>query len=149
VIGKLSKADGCQHQLSRRGFTLKRFSPLLLGLLLFLVSCSSLQADTTYDGQWSIEFTDFRGGYGQGGMFLSQSGTQISGSWQVGTNVGSSSGSIQGSASGNNIALEFYSPNPVECPSSINAIRTGNTLEGTYSLFNCRIPGSGTFRASR
>lgn len=119
---------------------------VLLGILLLLSACSSVP---DYSGQWVGGANDTRAGYGQASLTISQSGSQLTGSWQIGFGGGVNSGSLQGTASGNAVNVQLFPSNPSACPFNVTATRSGDTMNGNYAAFNCTGAISGTLNVTK
>lgn len=115
--------------------------------VLLLAGCSVGAPD--YSGQWVGSVFDSVGGAGTGNITIAQSGSQITGSWQIGFGSLVNSGSLQGVVSGNSISAQLYPSRADACPYTLTATRSGNTLNGNYSAFSCTISISGTFTGTR
>jgi opacity protein-like surface antigen len=120
---------------------------LALVVVLLLAGCSSSSAD--YSGQWVGTVSDTVGGVGQGNLTISQSGSQLTGSWQIGFTGGLNSGSLQGTVSGSSVSVQLYPSRPDACPYNLTATRSGDTLTGNYAAYNCSISISGTLTAQK
>ncbi len=80
---------------------------------------------------------------------LAQSGSQLSGSWQISFSSQSNSGSLQGVVSGNSVSARLLPSRVGACPYTLTATRSGNTLSGNYSAFNCTAALSGTLTGTK
>jgi len=88
-------------------------------------------------------------GPGQGNLTISQSGSQLSGSWQIGFGTGVSSGSLEGTANGDSITAQLYPSDPTACPFNVTATLSGDTMNGNYAAFDCTGAISGTLSMTR
>ena len=113
------------------------------GLLLLLASCTSNNGGTapfSYAGSWSGTIQDSLAGPGTISATLTQSGSDLGGTWQASFTSGSNGGSAVGFVNGNEVLLELHPSSVSACPYNVVATRSGNTLSGNYSAFN----GTGT-----
>ena len=120
---------------------------LVLALALLLSACGVGGSD--YSGSYVGSVVDTVGGAGTASITIAQSGSQLSGSWQIGFGSLVNSGSLQGVASGNSVSAQLLPSRAGACPYTLTATRSGNTLSGNYSAFNCTQPLSGTFTGTR
>ena len=118
----------------------------VLMVIMVLSACSSMP---DYSGQWVGSANDTRAGYGQVDMTVSQSGSRLTGSWQIGFEAGVNSGSLDGTVSGNAVNLQLFPSNPNACPFNVTATRSGNTMNGNYASFDCAASVSGTLSVTR
>lgn len=119
---------------------------LALIVVLLLAGCSSVP---NYSGQWVGTVNDTRAGLGQGNLTISQSGSQLSGTWQIGFGGGVNSGYLEGTVNGSSVNVQLYPSNPAACPFNVIATRSGDTLVGNYAAFNCTGSISGTLTVMR
>lgn len=119
---------------------------LFVGLVLLLSACSSTP---DYSGQWVGGANDTIAGFGQTNLTITQSGSQLSGSWQIAFREGVNSGSLQGTASADAVTVQLFPSNPNACPFNVTATRSGDTMNGNYSSFSCSRPISGTLSIER
>ena len=133
----------------------RSISVILSAMLLtgFLASCTSSTsggATFSYSGTWSGPINDSLGGPGTITTTLSQSGSNLVGTWQaVFTEGGNNGGTLAGVISGNEVLIELYPSDPSSCPFAVVAQRSGSTISGTYAAFNCVIAITGTVSVTK
>lgn len=141
-------------QLQKAGGVMKRFGivALLVGLTVVLTACGSSgggPAGFSYGGQWSGSIQDSMAGFGAVTVTLTQSGSSLAGTWQANFAAGSNGGSASGTINGNQVILELHPSNVTTCPFRVIANRSGSTLSGNYTAFNCLDTVSGTLNISK
>jgi hypothetical protein len=131
---------------------------VLIGLVL-LASCGkdspSAPSTPQLAGVWrgSIQNTT-PGGQPNGTVVftIAQNGSTLSGNWSTTyadaslNNSGTMSGTIANAVS---VAFTLEPSVPIYCPYNATASVTGRSMSGTYVAFNCSVPVSGTFSASK
>lgn len=126
--------------------TILRLAALAL-LLTVLSACTSGgggPAAFDYSGQWTGTIQDSIAGTGTVSASLAQSGNQLGGTWSATFNAGNNGGSLTGVITGNSVVIELYPSNPSLCPYRVVANRSGSSLTGDYSAFNCSGTITGT-----
>ena len=133
-----------------RRLALPFFALILVGAL---AACGSGGGGSTafnHSGNWSGTLNDSLGGPGTTTVTMSESGTQLLGTWQATFAAGgTNSGTLQGVVRTNDVLIELYPSNPSTCPFALVAQRSGSTLSGTYAAFNCTIAVSGTMSITK
>ena len=123
---------------------------VLVGALTACGGDSSGPAAFSYSGNWSGMLNDSIGGAGTTTVTMSQSGTQLVGTWQTTFAAGgTNSGTLQGTVRTNDVLIELYPSDPSTCPFALVAQRSGSTLSGTYAAFNCTVAVSGTMSITK
>lgn len=132
---------------------MKRFilATVLVFVAVGLTACSSGggPAPFNYGGQWSGTIQDSVAGSGTITATLTQSGSSIGGTWQATFLAGVNGGSAVGVINGSQVALELHPSDAMACPYNVVAHRTGSTLSGNYSAFNCTGTITGTVTISK
>ena len=128
------------------------------GVILFLVlacvmtSCSGDEEDTSLSGTYVGTIQDSVVGAGTVRITLSQTGSTLSGTWQMtfaNPNF-TNSGSLSGTVSGQSITLTLTPSNPTTCPFNVTATMMGaNRFVGTYAAFNCGDTVAGSLDVTR
>lgn len=90
-----------------------------------------------YGGSWSGTIQDSVAGSGTIQVTLTQSGTVVVGTWGASFVSSDNGGSPVGIVNGNEVVLELTPSNVYACPYDVVATRSGSTLTGTYSAFDC------------
>ena len=133
-----------------RRLALPFFALILVGAL---AACGSGGGGSTafnHSGNWLGTLNDSVGGAGTTAATMSQSGSQIVGTWQTTFLAGgTNSGTLQGVIRTNDVLIELYPSNPSTCPFALVAQRSGSTLSGTYAAFNCSVSVSGTMSMTK
>ena len=127
---------------------------VLAVLVLVLAACGTAGGgggggSINFAGSWSGELVDSSIGAGRVQAHLTQSGTDLGGTWQSEIADVVNSGSAIGVVNGSDIILELIPSNPTTCPFRLVGTGTGNSLTGTYAAFNCTISVGGTFTLQR
>lgn len=121
---------------------------LFAGLLTVLTACGSTggggPSGFSYGGQWSGTIQDSVAGPGTVTVTLTQSSSTLSGTWQAAFTAGSNGGSAVGTINGNQVVLELHPASVLVCPYRAILNRSGNTLSGNYTAFNCLDSVTGT-----
>lgn len=134
-----------------------RRSTAILGSILLaaalLAGCASSPPDTTpfsYTGTWSGSIDDSIGGRGSTTMHITQSGSDLAGTWQAmfggGHGIG---GTLTGLIVGQEVEIELLPAAAGSCPHAGVGQRSGNTLSGTYEAYNCSVTVTGTFDVTK
>ena len=104
----------------------------------------------SYSGTWSGTLNDSIGGAGTATITVSQSGSDLVGTWQSTFAAGgTNSGTLQGLIRTNDVLIELYPSDPRTCPFALVAQRSGSTLSGTYVAFDCTVSVSGTMSITK
>jgi len=124
---------------------------VVVGLLLGLSACTSGTGliPFNYAGQWSGTIQDSLAGSGVVSATLTQSGTDIGGTWQATFAGGGNGGTAVGAINGSQVILELYPSNVSACPYRVVATRSGSTLSGNYAAFNCTGTITGTLTITK
>ena len=126
---------------------------LLMILALVLASCGGSSAgggsSFTYSGTWVGTIVDSVAGPGTVTATMSQSGSNLVGTWQSTFADGSNGGTLAGLIRTNDVIIELYPSNPMYCPYAVVGNRSGATLSGTYAAFNCTMVITGTLNISK
>ena len=126
---------------------------LTLMLAGVLAACGGSGSGPTafgYSGTWSGTLNDSIGGAGTVTATMSQSGSELVGTWQATFAAGgSNSGTLQGLIRTNDVLIELYPSDPTTCPFALVAQRSGSTLSGTYVAFACTVSVSGTMSITK
>jgi hypothetical protein len=80
---------------------------------------------------------------------VTQKGSELAGTWQAEFNEGTNGGSAVGVVNGNEVVLELHPSQATACPYNVVATRSGDTLSGNYSAFNCTVTVTGTLTISK
>jgi hypothetical protein len=125
----------------------------LLGVLVLCSACGSLTGpgSDSLSGSWTGVTSGSSGGPGAVQTTIGQSGSALSGTWgaQYANPLNNSSGSLSGKVSGDTVTLTLSPSVPTSCPYTVTAIKSGETLAGTFATFNCQTSQSGTVRLAR
>jgi ABC-type glycerol-3-phosphate transport system substrate-binding protein len=129
---------------------------LLSAAMLFLSACAGGSGggstpSFSYSGTWTGTINDSLAGAGTITVTLVQAGSNIAGTWQalfpaVG---GSNGGNIVGVIDNTQVLAQLNPSDPTTCPYDVVAVRSGNTLSGTYAAFDCTIAVTGALVVSR
>lgn len=104
----------------------------------------------SYGGTWKGTTLDTLAGEGQLTASLTQSGNDLGGTWSVNyPGLGITSGQVLGIINENEVILEMLPSNPDDCPLLAVTTRSGSTLKGTYSSYNCSTSLSGEITATK
>ena len=125
---------------------------LVLAVVLLAACASSPTGPTafSYSGTWSGTINDSLGGPGTTSMTMSQSGSDIVGTWQATfTGGGNNGGTLAGVINGQEVLIEMYPSDPSTCPFAAVAQRSGSTLAGTYAAFNCTVAVTGSVNVTK
>ena len=127
------------------------FAILIVGTMLALSACTSNGGPSSfnYGGQWSGVIQDSMAGNGTITATLTQSGSNIGGTWQATFLSGVNGGSAVGVINGSQVLLELHPSDVMACPYNVVANRNGSTLSGNYSAFNCTGTITGTVTISK
>lgn len=135
------------------GDGVKRFGAIVvvLGMMLALTACTSGTGPIAfnYGGQWSGTIQDSLAGNGIVSATLTQSGSDIGGTWQATFAGGGNGGTAVGAINGSQVILELYPSNVSACPYRVVANRSGSTLSGNYAAFNCTGTITGTLTITK
>jgi len=127
-------------------------SIVALALLSLLAACGNTGggvASFNYSGTWVGTIVDSVGGPGTIVTTMSQSGSDIVGTWQATFASGNNGGILAGLIRTNDVLVELYPSNPALCPYAAVAQRSGSTLSGTYAAFNCTEVVTGTLSITK
>lgn len=117
-----------------------------------LAGCGSGGGVTTpfnHSGTWAGTIQDSFAGAGIVGLTMSQSGSNLVGTWQSTFTAGGNGGTLAGVVNGNEVLVELYPSNPSLCPFAVVATRSGSSMNGTYAAFNCVDTVTGTLNVTR
>lgn len=117
--------------------------------LLTLVACSNPGGGGTttfnYSGEWVGTVDDYAVGKGEAKVSMTQVGMDVFGNWVLTKDgVIMNSGDATGVVNGDDVALELRPSDPTTCPYNVLVTRSGNTLSGTYTAFNCTVALGGS-----
>ncbi len=134
------------------------------GLLLTCAACrdaaTATQPSTTplsIAGTWSGTIVDSTNVAGTAQLTIAQDGQGFSGSWSTQTGARAGSGTISGTATPFPLQLFLTPAVPLVCSGSVTLSGTmalsvsvsGDRLTGTFTVFQCSGPGSGTMTLQR
>ena len=129
---------------------------LAVTFVAFLAACSSggssrdFAEQFDYTGQGEGRVSDSVAGLGSANLTISQSGSNLTGAWQIAFDAGGgNSGSLLGIASDGAATIELYPSDPLACPYNVVATRSSSSMEGNYAAFNCTVSVSGTLSVTR
>lgn len=132
---------------------MKRLGSILLiaSILVGLSACTSGGAPSgfNYGGQWSGTIQDSQAGNGTITATLTQSGTDIGGTWEATFASGTNGGSAVGTINGSQVVFELQPSLALACPYRVVAHRSGSTLSGNYAAFNCSGTITGTLTITK
>ena len=123
--------------------------------LLTLVACGASAAckgssspngpsTSSVSGTWTGSITSNQAaGSGPARVTLSQTGNNLSGTWSVTGPNSPDSGSLTGSINGSGVSLTLSPSVPTNCPYTVTATVSGNSMNGTYAAFNCTLAVAG------
>lgn len=106
-------------------------------------------ASYNYSGTWTGTMQDSVAGPGTATVTMTQSGSDLAGTWQAVFAQGTNGGSAVGVVNGNEVAMELYPSQATACPYNVVATRSGDTLSGNYAAFNCTESVTGTLTISK
>jgi hypothetical protein len=120
----------------------------LVVALVALVSCGggspSAPSAVQVAGTWSGSITSNQvAGSGPARITIAQSGSSLTGTWQVTGPNGPDSGNMTGSMNGSSASMSLTPSVPGTCPYSVTATFAGSSMTGTYATQNCTASGSG------
>ena len=124
----------------------RRLLAILVSAALVVTACGSPSAPLpfSYSGTWAGSMVDSFAGNGTTTLTVSQSGSDIVGTWQAIFAAGNNGGTLAGTISGNDVLVELYPSDPTACPYAVVAQRSGTTLSGTYAAYSCTQAITGT-----
>ena len=134
---------------------IRRFVLLVLVsvLAVVLTSCGGSAtgggSSFSYSGTWVGTIADSVAGPGTVTATMSQSGSNLVGTWQSTFAAGSNGGTLAGQVRTNDVLIELYPSNPMYCPYAVVGNRSGGTLSGTYAAFNCSMVITGTLNITK
>lgn len=114
-------------------------------LALSLSRCGHASEDDL-TGTWTGSFKDTLAVFGGGKMTFSQSGSAVSGTWQVTfstTSPYNNDGLIDGTFTGGSLSARLTSSHG-GCPFQLTATRSGSRLSGTYAASDCAVAETGS-----
>jgi hypothetical protein len=129
-----------------------RLGGVVLVLTVLLAACgggSGGGGAFDYGGTWAGSIQDSLAGPGTASLTMTQSGSNLAGTWQATFSTGNNGGSLVGVVNGNEVVLELHPSNPSFCPYNVVAQRSGSTLAGTYAAFNCVEAVTGSVTVSK
>lgn len=129
---------------------------LLVGISLLLTglaACSSGggSASFNYSGSWAGSIQDSVAGTGSVTASMTQSGTDFVGTWAAdfaGTQY-DNGGSLYGIINNESVVIDLQPSNSMACPFDVVANRSGSTLSGNYSAYNCSVTVTGTLSITK
>jgi len=131
-------------------------SAAIAGLFLLAVvlsACTSSEPSTTpfsYSGTWAGSINDSLGGPGTISTTMSQSGSNLVGTWQAAfSGGGNNGGTLAGTINGQEVLIELYPSDPSSCPFAVVGQRSGTTISGTYAAYNCTIAITGSVNVTK
>ena len=118
-------------------------------VLVFVLAACAPGSSFNYSGQWTGTIQDSLGGPGTISASIAQSGRNLTGTWSATFNSGNSGGSLTGVVTGNSVVVELEPSNRENCPFRLVANRSGNTMSGDYSAFDCTRTVTGTISLTK
>lgn len=122
---------------------------LLAATVLTACGTSGGSVSYNYGGSWAGTIQDSVAGTGSVTMSMTQSGTDLAGTWQAVFAAGTNGGTAVGVVNGSQVVLELYPSDVSACPYNVVATRNGDTLSGNYSAFNCTATVTGTLSVTK
>lgn len=129
-----------------------RLTFLVIALSTLLAACGSSgggSASFDYSGTWTGTIQDSVAGQGNVTLTMTQNGDDLAGTWESTFAEGTNGGSAVGVVNGNEVVLELHPSQATACPYNVVATRSGDTLSGNYSAFNCTANVTGTLTISK
>lgn len=81
---------------------------------------------------------------------LTQVGASLSGTWSVNyPSLGTNSGTLSGTVTGSAVSVTLYPADPLGCEQSVTATVRGSRMRGTWSTINCTVTASGSVDVRR
>lgn len=123
----------------------------VIGLLLEY-GCSSSVAPSaaSLTGSWLGSTGSTALGTGSLNAAISQSGSDLAGTWNIAfPNGASDGGALTGRFAAPNVTLTLRSVVPQACGYLASAVLTGNRMSGTYTAFGCEQALSGPFELAK
>jgi hypothetical protein len=116
---------------------------LALGLGLALSSCR--KDDPAFAGTYEGDAIDSQSSSNvkRFTLRISDSGTSVSGNFQIKAIILDVSGAVAGTLNGSEINL-VLTPSPAECPYRITGLWRPGRITGSYAAFNCFVRSDGT-----
>lgn len=112
-------------------------------------STSGGSASYNHSGSWAGTIQDSVAGTGNVTVSMTQSGSDLAGTWQAVFASGTNGGTAIGVVNGSQVVLELYPSSASACPFNVVATRSGDTLSGNYSAFNCTGTITGTLSITK
>ena len=127
---------------------------ILGGVLCVLAGCGgsspAAPSPATVAGTWRGTITNSLGsGPTPATLTLSQSGSALSGTWNLVGPDGASTGSLSGNAIGALAAMTLTPSVATQCPYTMNTTIAGNRMTGIYASFTCSVVSSGSIDLTR
>lgn len=123
----------------------RRFPILIvaLGLVLLLGACK--KEDDTFAGTYEGDAVDSQSSSNvkQFTLRIADSGSSVSGNYQIKAVILDVSGTVSGSINGSELTLTL-TPNAGDCPYRITGRWSDRRITGTYAAFNCFVRSDGT-----
>jgi hypothetical protein len=125
---------------------------LLLAVMVVSLGCSG--DEPTLTGTWTGTITDNLAGVGSLLLTMSQTGNQVTGTWQstFSDATNNNGGALSGTVNDASIALTLTAAQPQACSFTVAAIRdedNDNHFTGTYAASNCTRVENGTLNVNR
>lgn len=119
----------------------------LLAIVLLLAACQS--TSFSYSGSWKGSILDSVAGPGTVTVSMTEAGSDIVGTWQAVFSSGSNGGSLTGVINGSSVVIDLEPSNTSACPYNVVANRSGSTVSGNYSAYNCTGTITGTLSITK
>jgi hypothetical protein len=130
-----------------------RVTSLVVGIVLSmsLVACGGTggSGSFNYSGSWAGSIQDSIAGTGSVTASMTQSGSNLVGTWAATFVDGNNGGSLVGIINSNSVVIELHPSNPSLCPYNVVANRSGSTLSGNYAAFDCTVTVTGTLNIQK
>jgi hypothetical protein len=123
----------------------------MLALTLALLGCSGGD-EPNLTGTWTGTIQDSLAGTGTALFTFSQTGSNVSGTWQFTFQnlVNNAAGTLSGTAGDPAIALTLSAAQPQACSFTVVAnFDDDDHVTGTYTTFNCTLSQSGSLDVNR
>jgi hypothetical protein len=129
---------------------LERATVRMLGVLLCmiglgLVGCGGDDDEETVSETFRGTIQDSLAGPGTITVTLVQTGSTVTGTFQISFAAGTSGGSLSGTSDHDTFMLIFTPSQPLACPLNVTATIEDDEIQGTYAAFNCPVVQTGSF----
>jgi hypothetical protein len=127
---------------------------ILCGVVCLAGACGgsspAAPSQASFSGTWKGTITSsLATGSTPATLTLSQSGSSLSGTWNLVGPDGPTAGSLTGGAVGSLVAMTLTPGVQTQCPYTVNATVSNTRMTGVYASFNCTVVSSGSIDLAR